>query len=206
MHNRLRIYRRLTIRFIGAILCGWLSLILIYGLEVSRLDKTSVVKADAIIVLTGGQDRISSASDLMAKGFAEKLLLTGVGGGAEIDDIIRLAPSLFPFRTCCISLGRDAQNTRGNAVETAKWAQQMGYNSLIIVTSLMHLPRAMHEFRQILPQVQLQAYRAGPDLGEFFSSNKVLFLRTLSSESLKYFGAMLRTKVENLISMFSQGD
>lgn len=198
MASRLKFYLFLGIKLTGAALCALLLFIILFGFNLTRYDRTDLVKADAIIVLTGGQDRISAASDLLAQGFAQNLFVSGVGGGAEIEDLIRLVPSLEPYRSCCVSLGREAQNTRGNAVEVEKWAEQSGYHSLIIVTSLAHLPRAMLEFRERMPQIQLQSYRAGPSLSGLMSSNKGLFIRSLTSEAIKFLGAFVRVKGESL--------
>ena len=54
-----------------------------------------------------------------------------------------------------VTLGRHAASTRGNALETAAWAEQNRIGSLIVVTAAYHMPRALAELRQALPVVQL---------------------------------------------------
>ncbi len=201
---RFKMYNYMGAKIASALICISILFIVAFGFEISKFDRTDIAKADAIIVLTGGQDRISVASDLLAQGYAQNLFLTGVGGGAEIDDIIRLAPVLEPYKVCCVSLGHEAQNTRGNAIEVEKWANALGYKSLIIVTSLTHLPRAMLEFEEKMPQIQFQTYRAGPTLAVSLSSNKWIFFRSLAWEAIKYFGAWIKLRSERLFLLFLQ--
>ena len=59
---------------------------------------------------------------------------------------------------CCVDLGFEAEDTVGNARETAEWVRSHDYQSLIVVTSDYHMPRAMLELRAALPGVQLIAY------------------------------------------------
>ena len=42
-----------------------------------------------------------------------------------------------------------------NAVETAAWATQNNIRSLIVVTAGWHMPRALAELRQALPDVRI---------------------------------------------------
>jgi uncharacterized SAM-binding protein YcdF (DUF218 family) len=49
-----------------------------------------------------------------------------------------------------VDLGFTAADTVGNARETAEWARAMRYESLIVVTSDYHMPRAMLELRAVL--------------------------------------------------------
>ena len=51
-----------------------------------------------------------------------------------------------------------ALNTFGNAIETKRWASEHNFNSLIIVTSNWHMPRAMTELERQLPDTRLIAY------------------------------------------------
>ena len=47
--------------------------------------------------------------------------------------------------SCCVDLDHSAINTIGNAVETRRWVMARGFQSLIVVTSNFHMPRALAE-------------------------------------------------------------
>lgn len=111
--------------------------------------------ADGIVALTGGAERIETALRLLAQGQAPQLLLSGVGGGAGLPDLDNHTDIPAPELAAQITLGRDAQSTRGNALETAAWAQQRGIRSLIVVTAAYHMPRALLELHRALPGVEL---------------------------------------------------
>jgi uncharacterized SAM-binding protein YcdF (DUF218 family) len=110
--------------------------------------------ADGIVVLTGGAERVETALRLLAEGRARLLLVSGVGGAAEFNELAHragVAPSLAPR----VTLGRAAASTRGNAAETADWARAHGLHSLIVVTAGYHMPRALTELGRALPEVAL---------------------------------------------------
>ena len=112
-------------------------------------------KADGIVVLTGGAERIETALRLLAEGRAPVLLVSGVGRGAELAEIahrLQLDPAALAER---VTLGRTATTTIGNALETASWARAHRVHSLIVVTAGYHMPRALLEIGRELPGVAL---------------------------------------------------
>lgn len=120
----------------------------------TRLDRA----ADGIVVLTGGADRIADAAQLLASGRGQRLLITGVHPDTTLAEIGRNVAVARDRLECCADIGRSALNTRGNAIETAQWARQLGFRSLIVVTSSWHMPRALVELGRALPDVELVPY------------------------------------------------
>lgn len=114
-------------------------------------------RTDAIVVLTGGADRIKTGLDLLAANEAERLLITGVHREVTVAAILALAPDAPQSLACCIDLGYEANNTSGNAAEAARWVKAHGYRSLRLVTANYHLPRSLLEFRRMLPGVEIVA-------------------------------------------------
>ena len=78
-------------------------------------------RSDAIVVLTGGSERLQEGIRLLADGKAQKLLVSGVYRGVDVRALLRLSQDAPEELTCCIAIGYEADDTRGNASETAAW-------------------------------------------------------------------------------------
>ena len=112
---------------------------------------------DASGVLTGGRLRIETAIDLFGAGKAQKLFISGVNHHVDSEALTPLFEPVASRVKCCVVLGHDADNTLGNARETAQWMRQERYSSLRLVTSWYHMPRSLLEFRQAMPDVGIVA-------------------------------------------------
>jgi uncharacterized SAM-binding protein YcdF (DUF218 family) len=153
--------------------------------------------ADGIVVLTGAANRIPDALELLNAKHGKRLLISGVHPTTRAKEIARLMPLNQQVFDCCVDLDRSALNTFGNALETRRWARERGFNSLIIVTSNWHMPRAMVELAHQLPDVVLIPY---PVLSEKIKSSAWLtdpqIMRLLVSEYLKYLFAVVRARLD----------
>jgi len=153
-------------------------------------------KADGIVVLTGGPERIESGFFLLAEGHAPVLLVSGLGSGVSAEELARRAgldPAEFSGR---VTLGRTATSTHTNAAETAEWVLREKIRRLIVVTAGYHMPRALAELRQALPGVTLYpapvvvGMRRGP--GEVKTPQiKAPSWRLLTEEYVKWLAAEL---------------
>ena len=101
--------------------------------------------ADGIVVLTGGTSRVSDALELLSSGRGKRLLITGVNPGTTTGDIARQVVDYNRLLACCVDYDYSAFNTLGNAVQARRWALEHRFNSLIVVTSSYHMPRAIAE-------------------------------------------------------------
>ncbi len=117
--------------------------------------------ADAIVALTGGAGRVEAALRLLAEGRARIALVSGVGGAAEFAALAHRA-GVDPVLGARVTLGREAQSTRGNAAETAAWARANDVRSLIVVTAFYHMPRALAELARAMPWVALHPVPVRP--------------------------------------------
>jgi uncharacterized SAM-binding protein YcdF (DUF218 family) len=121
-------------------------------------ERADIGRADAIVALTGGAERLADALALLDKGLAGRLLITGVNPGTTEDELVRKVPHFARFAACCVDLDRRAANTLGNAQETRRWVRDRGFRSIIVVTSGYHMPRALMELARELPDVALVPY------------------------------------------------
>jgi uncharacterized SAM-binding protein YcdF (DUF218 family) len=160
-------------------------------------EVTLDTRADGIVALTGAAARIPDAIELLATDRGKRLLITGVHRATSSKEIARLTPLYSRYFTCCIDLDRSALNTFGNALETKRWARAHNFNSLIVVTSNWHMPRAMAELAHQLPDVTLIAY---PVISEKVKSepwwSSLDTARFLFAEYLKYVLALARMHLD----------
>jgi uncharacterized SAM-binding protein YcdF (DUF218 family) len=113
------------------------------------------VETDAIVVLTGGRQRLESGLDLLIAGKARKLFISGVNQKVDREELLHALGPAAERAACCIVLGHEAETTAGNARETANWIDGEGYKSLRLVTSWYHLPRSLLEFRRTMPDLMI---------------------------------------------------
>jgi uncharacterized SAM-binding protein YcdF (DUF218 family) len=116
--------------------------------DVANLRPPENVKADAIVVLTGGYQRIDQAIDLLKRGYGGRLLISGVNPSTTAGQIRRATRSSPELFDCCIDIGYAAIDTIGNANETATWIRDRGYKSVLVVTSNYHMARSLMELRR----------------------------------------------------------
>jgi uncharacterized SAM-binding protein YcdF (DUF218 family) len=130
----------------------------------ARVDRSSPAPepaaADGIVALTGGatDQRIAAGLQLLEAGKANRLLISGVSRRVTRPELQTLIGAAKPVYDCCVDLGFTAENTLGNARETAEWARAKGYRRLILVTADYHMPRARLELQAAMPEAQITPY------------------------------------------------
>jgi len=120
-------------------------------------------RTDAIVVLTGGSDRVHQGIELLAADRAAKLFISGVYRGVDVQELLRIQQSSPAHLACCIVLGYEADSTRGNATETADWMRAEGLTSLRLVTAAYHMPRSLLEFRHAMPEIEIVPHPVFPE-------------------------------------------
>ncbi len=111
-------------------------------------------QTDAIVVLTGGSQRIETGLQLLAAGKAKMLFISGVHSGLEVPELLKTAGADGTLADKIV-LGHEAADTRGNALETALWMRAQGFHSLRLVTSAYHMPRSLREFSAAMPEISI---------------------------------------------------
>lgn len=130
---------------------GLLVYVLGYALFAVMLPKPAGdERADAIVVLTGGSGRLERGFDTLRRGLGQRLLISGVARTVRPEELAAAYDVDLATFECCISLGREAFDTRSNGDEVARWMERRRYRSLRLVTNDLHMPRARYELRKRL--------------------------------------------------------
>lgn len=182
--------------------CGYVTLLtmacliggfLYFADSVTMMRPPENPKADAIVVLTGGYQRIDQAVDLLRKGSGRRLLISGVHPTTTPRQIRSMTQSSYDLFACCVDMGYLAQDTIGNAFETAQWIHDKGYSSVLVVTSNYHMQRSLMELRRTDPKTQFIPYPVViSDLRTRAWYAEPNALRTLLSEYVKILFAYAR--------------
>ncbi len=140
-------------------------------------------KTDAIIILTGDNNRIKVGLDLLSEGKTEYVFISGVNELISQDQI--LAQNGFMpddvSVACCVSLGYAANNTQGNALETSLWLNaHKDVDSIRLITSDYHILRSLLEFSILPSSVEIIPHVIKTDM--MLQKNKYAYLRQLFYE------------------------
>jgi len=122
----------------------------------------SRTSTDAIVVLTGGSQRLGAGLDLLSRDLAERLFVSGVYQGLDVRRLLQILKRNPGDLERRISIG-NAVNTTGNAAETAVWVRKHRIASLRLVTAAYHMPRSLLEFRQALAETKIIPHPVFPE-------------------------------------------
>ena len=114
-------------------------------------EKANNFNADAIVVLTGGRgERIIEGYRQIENSNQNKLFISGVDNTFNSEvvlvNILNFDQSIVE---CCIEVGYLSKNTYENALETRYWALERNINSILLITSDLHMQRAEFLFNQL---------------------------------------------------------
>jgi len=136
---------------------------------------------DGIIVMTGGEDRIERGLALLRARRARRLLVSGVNRTVRPQELAAEYDAPRRLFACCVDLGREAVDTRTNGEESAEWVRRNGFESVRLVTTDWHMPRARFELGIHLDDgvaIVSDAVASEPDFMQLFAEyNKYLLRR-----------------------------
>ena len=102
-------------------------------------------RTDGIVVLTGGPGRLARGFDLIERGVASRMLISGVDQAVRPEELAAEYDVPMDLIHCCIDLGKDATDTRTNGEEVAEWVRRHDMASIRLVTNDWHMRRARKE-------------------------------------------------------------
>lgn len=195
--------RRAGLRVVVAgmvLLLLWLPGLIWYAMSMPRSVPDAATHTDVVVVLTGGSERLETGLDLLRKGRADVLFVSGVHPDTGLDALLREGPELSGDLRGRVVLGHAATDTVGNAIETAVWMRNARRHSLRLVTAAYHMPRSLLEFRAALPEVRILPHPVFPahvkqDQWWQYPGTALLF----ASEYTKYLVARLRLLLTDVL-------
>jgi uncharacterized SAM-binding protein YcdF (DUF218 family) len=159
---------------------------------------------DAIVVLTGGSQRLNSGIALLREGKGRKLFISGVNHHVDLQDLLRSSGEDLELAgdcaACRVVLGYRAVDTLGNAGETAQWMRQQGLHSLRLVTGWYHMRRSLLEFERAMPEIEIVPHPVFPDRiahEHWWARRETVAL--LVNEYGKYLATLVRPFIEGLV-------
>ncbi len=141
---------------------AWAGGLLWFASTIPTAVEDGETRTDAIVVLTGGSERIETGLALLSRGLADRLFVSGVGEQVKPSDILPRASTVPVELRDNITVGTAASDTPGNAVETAVWARTAGVHSIRLVTAAYHMRRSLLEFHTAMPDVAIVPHAVFP--------------------------------------------
>ena len=170
--------------------------------NILSLTKYNKIESPNIVILTGGANRIKDGLKIIqdfknSKNINYKILVSGTGMGFTKSSLKKkLGPNFnSQLIQCCIDLDGISKNTFTNASETFKWANKNDIKEFILITSNYHMPRAILEFKNVMPNLKIYTYAITPkkhDIENWLSSYQTFSL--VFTEYCKFIIAGLRIK------------
>jgi uncharacterized SAM-binding protein YcdF (DUF218 family) len=136
-----------VVRLVLAVVAAWVVACLLF-FTWSPWDGGTPAHADAVVVLSGGRDRLPPALDLIRRGVAKTLAISTVS---------RTKPWPLGQRLCRAGRYHDADvlcfdarpySTRGEAEAVERLVRKRDWTRVVVVTSRFHVTRAHMLFRR----------------------------------------------------------
>ena len=196
--------------FLIVSICSFLTLFCIelfdFKEKILSFQKYNNKESSNIVILTGGTNRIKDGLKIINKfdksqKYNFKILVSGTGKGFTKNSLIKqIGPNFNPkYIECCIYLDSVSKNTFTNAIETSKWAKRNDIQEFILITSNYHMPRAILEFKNIMPNHKIYTFPITPrkhNIKKWMSSYETFSL--IFKEFCKYIISSLRIKLLNI--------
>ena len=142
-------------------------------------------RTDAVVVLTGGAGRLERGLDLLARGRAARLFVSGADRTVRKRELAARTGRPRALFACCVDLGQDSVDTRSNALETAAWIAAHHVRSARLITTDWHMPRAHYDLAQRLKgrgvTILVDAVPSQPAFGTLFTEYHKYLLRRVAA-------------------------
>lgn len=133
----------------------WLGGFIVFNQFIGSYKIDYTTKTDAIVVLTGGKNRLAEAMKLYNDNLADILIISGVAENVTLSQLERQNHTVIENRPDQVILGNEASNTIENAIEVSEAVRRNNVALLRLVTSYYHMPRSEQEILLKNPDVKI---------------------------------------------------
>ena len=154
---------RLIILGVSLAVLFWMAGLISHAQKVPETVLNISERTDAIVVLTGGSERIAKGVELLERELASQLFISGVAPSVTVADLLSAGLQSQKKLRGKITVGSEAEDTPGNAIETAIWALDNSVRSIRLVTAAYHMPRALLELERTMPAVKIIPHPVFPE-------------------------------------------
>lgn len=141
--------------YLGVLL--WLGGFIIFQQYIRKHQTDETTKTDAIVVLTGGKNRIAEGIKLYNQELAPMLFISGVGKYTDFQTLQKQNHIMLEKDKDIehVLMGREATNTIENAIEVSEIIRRNRLKTIRLVTSYYHMPRSVSEITALNPDIQI---------------------------------------------------
>jgi len=139
---------------------------LVWARQLLVVETTPKPKPAQVAIVLGGDgtERASRAVELLAAGYAPRVLVTGETNSTHAA-VEKLRSARVPDGRIIIE--PKATSTRENAEFTVPLLRQQHITNAILVTSWYHSRRALATFHKVAPDIQIQSFPTKAVIGDY---------------------------------------
>lgn len=170
-------------RLFSLALLGYAVGFILFAVTLGQPAAKDAARTDAIVVVTGGPNRIEHGFELLQQGKATRMLIAGADPSVTKRDIVQRLGGNQRLVRCCVDLGSESVDTRSNAEEAERWLKRRGYRSVRLITNDYHMRRARYEFERVLGrryELTTDAVRSQPTFLTLFAEYNDYVLRRIA--------------------------
>ncbi|MBR2299915.1 MAG: YdcF family protein [Alphaproteobacteria bacterium] len=145
----------IALMYLECLFLLWFGGFVIFQQYIRKRPIDNTTKTDAIVVLTGGKNRIVEAVKLYNNGLADMLFISGVEPHVSFKSLEVQNKVQIKRQRDHVFLGKEATNTIENAVEVGEIIRRNNLKSIRLVTSYYHMPRSLNELKALNPDVEV---------------------------------------------------
>ncbi|MDR2933951.1 MAG: YdcF family protein [Rickettsiales bacterium] len=119
-------------------------------------------KNDAIVVLTGGSERIPEGLKMLENNYADLLFISGLYTEKSLEHYKKNLSQFEKISEDKIHFDTVARTTIENAEQVRNWAVEHGVKSIYLTTSYYHIPRAKYLIQKFTPDLKIVSHPVFP--------------------------------------------